>query len=118
LFLVFDARQIPPRRAEACNTLKVPAGGLWGILNQNFDKKNITVLFNVQRMIGWCGIFTMIRQSSKTLLQRLFQNFTMCTMSVLRDFLEFRFSGVIACFMKGEAWIQSVGNMNSYYSGL
>jgi hypothetical protein len=33
LFLVFDARRIPPRRARACNTLKEPAGGLWGILN-------------------------------------------------------------------------------------
>jgi len=32
--LVFDARQIPPRHAEACNTLKEPAGGLWGILNK------------------------------------------------------------------------------------
>ena len=34
LFLVFDARRIPPRRAGACNTLKEPAGGLWGILNK------------------------------------------------------------------------------------
>jgi len=34
LFLVFDTRRIPPRRAGACNTLKEPAGGLWGILNE------------------------------------------------------------------------------------
>jgi len=34
LILVFDARRIPPRRAGACNTLKEPAGGLWGILNK------------------------------------------------------------------------------------
>jgi len=40
LFLVFDARRIPPRRAGACNTLKEPAGGLWGILN----KKHLTIL--------------------------------------------------------------------------
>ena len=32
--MVFDARRIPPRRAGACNTLKEPAGGLWGILNK------------------------------------------------------------------------------------
>jgi hypothetical protein len=35
LILVFDARRIPPRRAGACNTLKEPAGGLWGILNES-----------------------------------------------------------------------------------
>jgi len=34
LILVFDVRRIPPRRAGACNTLKEPAGGLWGILNK------------------------------------------------------------------------------------
>ena len=34
LFLVFGARRITPRRAGACNTLKEPAGGLWGILNK------------------------------------------------------------------------------------
>jgi len=34
LFLVFDVRWIPPRRAGACNTLKEPAGGLCGILNE------------------------------------------------------------------------------------
>jgi hypothetical protein len=33
LILVFDAHRIPPRPAGACNTLKEPAGGLWGILN-------------------------------------------------------------------------------------
>ena len=33
LFLVFDAHQIPPWHAGACNTLKEPARGLWGILN-------------------------------------------------------------------------------------
>ena len=34
LFLVFDARRIPPRRTGACNTLKEPAGAMWGILNK------------------------------------------------------------------------------------
>jgi hypothetical protein len=39
--LVFDARRIPPRRAGACNTLKEPAGGLWGILNkENAEKES------------------------------------------------------------------------------
>jgi len=33
LILVFDAHRIPPRRAGACNTLKEPVGGLWGILH-------------------------------------------------------------------------------------
>jgi len=40
LFLVFDACLIPPRCAGACNTLKEPAGGLWGILNQTHLKLN------------------------------------------------------------------------------
>ena len=34
LILVFDTRRIPPWRTGACNTLKEPAGGLWGILNE------------------------------------------------------------------------------------
>jgi len=34
LILVFGAHGIPPRRAGACNTLKEPARGLWGILNK------------------------------------------------------------------------------------
>jgi len=42
LFLVFDARRIPPRRAGACNTLKEPAGGLWGILNKPTNRWNYT----------------------------------------------------------------------------
>ncbi len=29
-------REIPPRRAGARNTLKEPAGGMWGILNEYF----------------------------------------------------------------------------------
>jgi len=32
------------------------------ICNQNFDKRKNIVVFNVQMMIGWYGIFTMILQ--------------------------------------------------------
>ena len=56
LFFVFDARRIPPWRAGACNTLKEPAGGLWGILNKvkakvRQDSGKFSVEFTVNKTI-------------------------------------------------------------------
>ena len=72
------------------------------------------------RWIGWYGIFTMICQKSTTILKKLYQNFSMYFMSVLRDFLEFHFWGVMpvlrkvrdgSCLKYEFIWF---GNMNSY----
>ncbi len=39
-------RRVPPRRAEARNTFKEPAGGMWGILNE-------FVIRGDRRVGGW-----------------------------------------------------------------
>ncbi len=70
-------------------------------------KGTIIVAFNVRKMIGWYGIFTMICQKSTTISKEWYQNFSMYFMSILRVFSEFHVWGVIACFTKGERWILS-----------
>ncbi len=58
---------------------------------ENFDKRNITSVFNVRKMIGWFGIFTTIHQASKTILLIWFPNFSMYFMHVSSDCLVFLF---------------------------
>jgi hypothetical protein len=77
------------------------------ICNQNFDKRKYYCCVQCSEDDWMVWNFAMIRQKSKTILKEWFQNFSMYFMSVLRDFSQFHFSGVIACFMKGERWIQS-----------
>jgi hypothetical protein len=72
------------------------------ICNQNFDKRNYYSCVQCSEDDWMVWNYTMILPKSTTILQRWSQNFSMYFMSALKVFLVFHFSGVIACFMKGE----------------